>query len=187
METGRHRAQMNLLVDSLEDAWADRDDFFVAGNMGLYFSETQALRNDFRAPDVFVVLGTERRERKRWVVWEEGGRIPDVVIELTSPSTEQVDRGEKIRTYAELLRVSTYVIYDPFSGRLDGFQLDSAARRFVPLGKDARGFVEVAPLGLWLGVVQGVRRTIDAPWLRWFDARGEVLPDAHERLARHER
>jgi Uma2 family endonuclease len=181
MESARHRAQMNLLVDSLEDAWADRGDFFVAGNMALHFSETRALRNDFRAPDVLVVLGTDHRERKRWVVWEEDGRTPDVIIEITSPSTEPVDRGEKMTIYAQLLRVTTYVIYDPFSGRLDAFELDAAHRRYRPIEPDVHGRVAVTPLGLSLGVVHGTRRRVEAAWLRWFDAGGEMLPDAHER------
>ena len=49
METERHRHQMNLLIDSLAEAWNDRDDFYVGGNMFVYYSELQAKRNDFRA------------------------------------------------------------------------------------------------------------------------------------------
>jgi Uma2 family endonuclease len=74
MESWRHRQQMTVLIDSLEHAWRDRDDFYVSGNMFLYFSETQTRKNDFRGPDVFVVMNTSRRERKAWVVWEEGGQ-----------------------------------------------------------------------------------------------------------------
>src|SRR5687768_1123220 len=81
MESARHRMQMNLLIDSLFHAWRDRDDFYAGGNMFLYFSETQKKKNDFRGPDVFVVLHTTRRDRKSWVVWEEDGRTLDVVIE----------------------------------------------------------------------------------------------------------
>src|SRR5262245_18015289 len=85
MDTARHRIQMVILVDSLGSAWADRDDFYVGGNEFVYFSELQAKNNDFRGPDVYVVLDTVKKERKSWVVWEEGGQMPDVVIELTSP------------------------------------------------------------------------------------------------------
>src|SRR6266516_1439857 len=77
LETARHRQQMEVLIQSLEWAWADRKDFYAGGNMFLYFSETQAKRNDFRGPDFFVVLGTDRRERRAWIVWEEGGKAPD--------------------------------------------------------------------------------------------------------------
>lgn len=182
MESDRHRRQMNLLVESLDTAWSARDDFYVAGDMGLYFSETQALNNDFRAPDVFVVLGCHRHERKRWVVWEEEGLTPDVVIEITSPSTEHVDRGKKKDIYARLLKVAFYAVYDPFSGSFEAWTLDTARRAYVAATPDERGHVHCAPLGLWLGVVHGVFAAIEAPWLRWIDAEGKVLPYLHELL-----
>ncbi len=183
METKRHRQQMNLLVDSLDEHWRDRDDVCVEGNMAVYFSETQARNQDFRAPDVFVVLDTVRKERKRWVVWEEEGRTPDLVIELTSESTEAVDRGLKKRVYARLLRVPVYVIYDPFSAQLDGFVLGLHGT-YEPLARDVHGRLPCAPLGLSLGVVQGEFLGTEAPWLRWFDAEGRLVrhPIEHARV-----
>ena len=70
-----------------------------------------AWKNDFKGPDVFVVLDTVRKDRKSWVVWEEEGRTPDVVIELLSESTEKADRGLKMRVYAKLLKVADKTIY----------------------------------------------------------------------------
>ena len=183
METSRHRAQMNRLVDSLAEAWAARDDFAVEGNMGLYFSETQALKNDFRAPDVFVVVDVPRRERKRWVVWEEQGRAPDVVIELVSESTEHVDRGTKKDMYARVLRVPVYVIYDPFSTRLDAYRL--VGRAYEAIDPDEHGRVFCEPLGIFLGVVHGVKHGIESPWLRWIDRDGNVLLEDSERAREH--
>ena len=180
METQRHRDQMNVLVDSLWDHTRDRDDVYVAGNMAVYFSETQARRQDFRAPDFFAVLDTHRHERRSWVVWEEDGRTPDVVIEITSPTTEDVDRGTKMRVYARMLHVTTYVIYDPFTLQLDGFRLEGA--RYVPIALDADGRLAVEPLGLLLGVVPtgGVQ---GAPALRWFGRDGRMIPLRAEREA----
>ena len=101
MESDRHVKQMTLLIESLRMEWIDRKDVFVGGNMFVYFSESQAKKNDFRGPDVFVVLDAEEKERRlSWVVWQEGRRTPDVVIELTSASTEAVDRGKKMEIYA---------------------------------------------------------------------------------------
>jgi len=150
----------------------------------VYFSETQALKNDFRAPDVFVVLDTERRERKRWVVWEEDGRAPDVVIEITSDSTEDVDRGKKMGIYARLLRVPFYAIYDPFTYQLDAYELDPATRDYTRIEPDARGRVACAPLGLRLGVIPGDWKGLHIPWLRWIDDEGNPLDDAHARAMR---
>jgi Uma2 family endonuclease len=82
MDTERHRKQMNLLSGSLELAWDDRQDFYVGANMAVYFSELQVKKNDFRGPDLFVVLDTVRREHKSWVVWQEGGRTPERVTAI---------------------------------------------------------------------------------------------------------
>ena len=181
LESARHRDQMNLLIDSLQDAWHHRDDFFVGGNMFLYYSELQARTSDFRGPDVFVVLDTPRRERLSWVVWQEDGRTPDLIIELVSASTERVDRVEKMRVYANI-RVPEYVIFDPFSARLDAFHLD-ASGTYVPVAPDSHGRVASARLGLSLGTRRSTFHDIDADWLRWFDGDGQLLQHGAERAA----
>ena len=178
---------MNLLIDSLDEAWRDRRDYYAGGNMFLYYSETQSKQREYRGPDVFVVLGTERRERKSWVVWEEEGRTPDVIVEITSDTTEHIDRGPKMRIYGSLLKVPFYALYDPFSAELDAYHLDSDSKTYERLDKDPRGYVRCEPLKLWLGVVPGVvpRFHFETPWLRWIDDDGRVLPDPSER-AEHE-
>ncbi len=180
METRRHRNQMTVLADSLSDHYRGRGDIFVGANMGVYFSETQARQRDFRAPDVFVVTDTHARDRNAWVVWEEDGRTPDVAIEITSPTTEHVDRGIKMQIYARMLHVSTYVIYDPFTLELEGFRLDGP--RYVPIALDASGHLRVNVLGLSLGVVPDGGVGGD-PALRWFDADGRMIPLEDERRA----
>jgi len=186
MDTPRHRQQMNLLITSLELAWQARDDFFVGGNMFVYFSDSQTVRNDFRGPDVFVVLDTERRERRSWVIWAEGGRAPTVVIELTSPSTEDVDRGAKMEIYARRMRVPIYVLFDPWTGKLEGYELDSIRLAYRPLEALPNGNLSCAPLGLSLGVRPGVHERVEAPWLRWIGEDGKILPSEHE-VAEEER
>ena len=181
MESDRHRKQMNVLIESLDDAWRDRDDVYVGGNMFVYFSELQAKKNDFRGPDVFVVLDTVRRERKSWVVWGENGRTPDVVIELLSPSTEDVDRGEKMRVYSKLLRVTHYYLFDPMSGVLQGYTLDPVAREYVSTLPDESGDVPCPALGLRLGIRRGQLLGVEADWLRWIDKAGQIVPLAEER------
>ena len=180
METERHRRQMNLLIESLDYAWRNRDDVFIGGNMFVYYSELQVKKNDFRGPDVFVVLDTVRRERKSWVVWQENGRTPDVVIELVSESTEHIDRGEKMRIYARNMRVGEYYIYDPLSYRLDGFRLNTATCSYEAIEPDADGDLPCAQLGLRLGIRHGRDAHIETNWLRWLDTSGEVLPTKNE-------
>ena len=183
MESELHVSQMNLLADSLNLAWHDRSDFYVGRDMFLYFNELQSKKNDFRGPDVFVVLDTVKKVRKSWVVWEEDGRTPDVVIELTSPSTEHVDRGDKMHIYARLLRVPEYYLYDPFEERLDGYKLDISTGEYRPIAPDDHGWLRCEKLGLHLGVVHGDQLGVHAGWLRWIDGDGHVLASAEE-LAR---
>jgi Uma2 family endonuclease len=182
MESARHREQMAMLIDSLRSAFRDREDLYVGGNMFLYFSETQSRRNDFRGPDVFVVLGTTQRERRAWVVWEEDGRAPDVVIELLSESTEKVDRGDKMRIYARTLHVAEYFLFDPFSGVLEGYELDAVHGKYLPKTPDSRGRVTCEQLGLLLGKVASSHCGMQAEWLRWLRPTGEVLPTSEEAL-----
>ncbi len=186
-----HGKQQTLLTSSLSLAWEGRDDVYVGGNMFVYYSELQTKRNDFRGPDVFVVLDTNRRVRKSWVVWGEDGRTPDVVIELLSESTERVDRGEKMRIYARLLHVTSYYLFDPVTGVLEGYALDPNARAYVrmppvgdgggapkPPGPD--GDLPCSILGLRLGVRHGHYQGVEHDWLRWLDADGRPLPTDEE-------
>ena len=181
METEFHDAQAAVLKDSLIEAWHARRDFFVAGNMFVYFSEHQVRKNDFRGSDVFVALDVERKVRKSWVAWEEGGKLPDVVVELTSPSTEHVDRGDKMRIYAQIWRTPAYFIFDPESEKLEGFALDTARRTYVALVADANGDFPVGPLGLGIGLRPTRYREHERRFVRWIDADGKALPIAQER------
>ena len=179
MESARHRQQMEVLVQSLDWAWRDRRDYYAAADMFLYFSETQARKNDFRGPDVMVVLGTDRHERRVWVVWEEDGKTPDVIIELLSESTEHVDRGEKMRIYAKL-KVGEYFLFDPWSGVFEGYMLDPLHGEYRRKDLDANGRAHCAQLGLWLGKAKSVLHGVEVDWLRWMDADGKVLPVPEE-------
>lgn len=183
LETGFHDAQDALLKDTLIDAWREqgRTDAFVAGNMFVYFSERQIRSNDFRGPDVFVVLDVEPKGRKSWVAWEEGGRLPDVVIEITSDSTAKVDYGVKKQIYAQVWRTPAYFIFDPETEKLEGFRLDSAERQYVPLAADERGDFDVPALGLKLGLRDTTYRQYRQLFVRWLTPEGLPLPTPQER------
>ena len=181
LETNEHRLQMNLLIQSLKEAWAERDDFFVGGNMFVYFSETQVKKNDFRGPDVFVVLGTTRRSRLSWVAWGEDGKLPDVVIEITSNRTRRVDHGEKMHIYSKVWRTPEYFIYDPFSHELDGFRLDSETFDYRRIEPGPAGDLGCRVLGLGLGVREGTFEDVRFRWLRWLGPDGAPLRSPQER------
>jgi len=172
---------MNLLIDSIQHRWADRDDFFAGGNMFVYFSALQAKNNDFRGPDFFVVKDVPGGERKSWIVWEEGGRTPDVVVELLSDSTRGVDFGEKKRIYERVLKVQEYFVFDPFTAELWGFRLE--AGEYHALEANEAGRIASEQLELELGTWVGSHRRIDAEWLRLYEATGELVETEAEAKA----
>jgi Uma2 family endonuclease len=177
METGDHRKQMDLLAEVFTSALEQmgREDVFVAGNMALYYSALQAKNNDFKAPDVFVVLDTTPEPgRKSWVVWEEDGRTPNIVVELLSETTEADDRGPKRRVYERVLRVPDYFVYDPIDFRLEGWHLEDGQYRAIE--PDAQGRLYCKELGLWLGRWRGRRLERESTWLRLFDQHGRLIP-----------
>ena len=148
----------------------------------MYFSAHQVQSNDFPGPDVLVVLDVDgSKERKSWVAWEEGGRLPDVVIEVTSESTSHVDRGEKMRIYSQIWHTSAYFVFDPETSMLEGFKLDATGRRYTPLVADDNGDFEVAALGLKLGLRHTAYRRLERRFVRWLAPAGQALPASQER------
>ncbi|MFC1642530.1 Uma2 family endonuclease, partial [Myxococcota bacterium] len=186
METPRHWQQMLLLVASLQEAWDERDDFYIAGRLPLRPYENHDWGDDLRDPDVLVAVNTERRERQAWIVSAEG-QAPDLVIELISPSTETADRVFKRELYASVLGVAEYVIYDPMMGALDGFDFDPNTRSYLPKERTADGCLHIRALGVWLGPKWGTVWGISANWLRWLDRERQPLLVYGERLASSER
>lgn len=184
---------MELCINSIHQAWADRDDFFVGGNMFVYYSldqaraVTQELKGEvpgrwtYRGPDVFVVLGVDGTiERQTWVVWEEGGRYPDVIIELLSPSTEAKDLGEKKQLYEQVFRTPEYFVHDPWNpDRLQGWRLANGSY-YEPIEPDERGWLWSRELSLWLGLWEGKVHQVQTAWLRFYNAEGKLAPTPAE-------
>ena len=103
-------------VESLKFYFRERENVYVSGN--LYISYEEGVRDAVVSPDVFVIFGVEDRPRTSFKVWEEGGRTPDWVLEVTSASTRKKDERDKPDTYSDL-GVSEYFQYDPTGDYLD--------------------------------------------------------------------
>ena len=107
------------------------------------------------APDVAVIPNI--KERKAWNSFDvatEGTR-PSLIIEITSPTTRIHDLVEKTDDYFDA-GVPLYVIAD-FSERrgtsvrrLIGHQF--AINSYAPLLPNDRGWLWLAPVGLWLAI-----------------------------------
>ena len=178
METQRHKLQMDLLLDTLQPWLDQREDGYIGGNMFIYFSTEQARNQDFRGPDFFAVVGVPKKERKSWVVWEEG-KAPNVVIELLSESTKQEDKTRKKQVYQIQMRVPEYFWYDPFNPEdWAGFSLQK--NEYQPLEKDENQRYLSEQLGLALVQWKGIYKGVEAVWLRWETPEGKLLPTERE-------
>ncbi|MEB3337594.1 MAG: Uma2 family endonuclease, partial [Leptolyngbyaceae bacterium] len=132
----------------------------------VYYNMQQLKSRDFRGPDIFVVLGTEKKDRRSWAIWEEGGKYPNLVIELLSSSTAKVDQGLKKTLYQEVWRVPEYYWFHPETLEFAGFHLvDGRYEAIVPTAGDR---LPSEQLGLELGIYE--------QQLRWFTAEGELIP-----------
>ncbi len=179
MESARHKAQMDLLIDALIPWLSEREDGFIGGNMFVYYSLAQVRNKDFKGPDFFAVLGVPKGERRSWVVWEEG-KTPDIVIELLSDSTAQADKNQKKLIYQNQMRVPEYFWFDPFNPNdLAGFSIAKGA--YQPIAVNAQNQLVSQSLGLGLQLWQGSYKGIDATWLRWANLAGELLATPEEK------
>ncbi|BAZ28267.1 hypothetical protein NIES4074_06980 [Cylindrospermum sp. NIES-4074] len=170
LESDLHRLQMTLLIQCLEWLWQNRHDFYASGNITIYYSPRQLKSHDFRGPDFFVVLGTERKPRKSWAVWEEDGKYPNVIIEVLSDSTAATDRNLKKQIYQDTFRTPEYFWFDPNNLEFVGFVL--VAGKYQPLEPNPQGWLWSQQLELFLGVEQEN--------LRFFTAGGELVPTPKE-------
>lgn len=169
LETERHLKQLILLLLSLERLW-QRQDFFAGGNMSIYYSTRQRKSEDVRGPDFFVVLNTECRERKSWVVWEEGGKYPNFILEILSDTTASTDRGLKQQLYQDIFRTPEYLWFDPYTLELQGFRLNF--RLYEQIEPSQQGWLWSKELQLYLGIA--------GEKLRFFTPQGELVPTPEE-------
>lgn len=176
MESSLHYAQLALLVACLEWLWQGREDFFIGANLTIYFSREQLKHRDFRGPDFFLVKHTEKRPRKSWVVWEEGGQYPDLIIELLSPATAQVDRTLKKTLYQDRFRTPEYFWFSPDTLELAGYRL--MGQQYVEITPNEAGWLWSEVLDLFVGVQDGV--------LRYFQASGKMVATPEEAASQAE-
>ncbi len=170
LESYLHLQQLLLLMKCLDWLWQDKNDYFAAGNLTIYYSPEQKKTENFRGPDFFVVLNTERKPRKSWVVWEEGGKYPNVIIELLSNSTANIDRTNKKEIYQDIFRTPEYFWFSPETLEFKGFGLLQGT--YEELQPNEQGRLWSKQLNLFLGVYEGK--------LRFFTPEGILVPTPEE-------
>lgn len=170
LESELHLEQIMLLLKCLKWLWRDRTDFYAAGNLTIYYSLNKSKLEDFRGPDFFVVLDTERKTRKSWVVWEGDGKYPNVILEILSESTANTDKEFKKKLYQDTFRTPDYFWFDPYTLEFAGFHLVDG--KYQPLKANNQGHLWSQQLGLYLGIHQGL--------LRFFTPESKLVPTPEE-------
>ena len=170
MESSLHYTQLLILVTCLEWLWRNREDFFIGANLSVYYSRQQLKNRDFRGPDFFLVKDTEKRPRLSWVIWEEDGKYPNVIIELLSDSTAKVDKGLKKQLYQNQFRTPEYFWFSPNTLELVGWRLTDSEYKTIPASENAWYWSQ--ELGLYLGVWEDK--------LRYFTVEGRLVPTPEE-------
>lgn len=176
LESVYHLRQIVLLLSCLEWWWKDRQDFFAAGNLSIYWREEDIGKSwqarQFIGPDFFVVLDVERRPRNSWMVSLENGRFPNVIVELLSKGTARKDRTTKKALYQDVFQTPEYFWFNPNpeTQEFQGFRLENGVyQEIVP---NTQGWRWSEELGLYLGVAD--------EQLRYFTPDGVMVPTPAE-------
>ena len=109
-ESDATRDYLLYCVSVLENYFQSRRGVYVSGNLFIYYQEGDSKK--VVSPDVFVVFGVNQRKRKSYKTWQEGDRVPQFILEVTSYSTRKQDEITKPELYARL-GVQEYFQYDP--------------------------------------------------------------------------
>ncbi len=171
METTLHQGALVMLQTTLDWHWRDRRDYFIGANLSVYYDLDELRRRRFYGPDFFLVRDCSPHPRRSWVVWQEGGRYPDLIVELLSERTADIDRGAKRAHYQNIFRTPEYFWFDPVSLEFEGLRL-GAGRVYEPIAPDTAGrrFSEVMDLALG----------VEDDQLHLYDAAGRRLPSPAE-------
>ncbi|MCX7852744.1 MAG: Uma2 family endonuclease [Caldilineales bacterium] len=163
------------LVDALYVYFRDHPDVYVTADLFLYYQEGNPRARV--APDVMVVKGVPKLERRVYKLWEE--KVPPcTVFEIISRATWREDTVTKSALYARL-GVKEYFMFDPEGDSLPEplvcFRLED--EMYAPIPAEPDGTLPSAELGL------GFRA--EGHYLRAFElATGQPLPTIAEAVDR---
>ncbi len=158
-ETDFHISVILYLRQGLRHFFRQAEQVYVAADMCFYYEEGNPTA--YKVPDVFVVKGVSKHDRRIYKVWEEQA-TPCTMFEITSKSTRLEDLGTKKALY-EMLEVKEYFLFDPLdeylSPRLQGFRLVGNYYQPLPLLPD--GTLESQELGAILRPDGNMLRIVD--------------------------
>ena len=168
----------NLLKFILAAILADRSDWFFGIDMGVYYNpDVPAV-----VPDAFLSLGVETMKsedlRSSYVLWEEKGIIPQLVLEVVS----QTYRGEYTtkKDLYEDLGVLYYIVYNPIRKRKPSLEIYRLINgKYLPVIGSP---VWMPEIGLGIGKEKHTYHGRHREWLFWYDEQGTRYPTPQETI-----
>ena len=143
------------------------------------------------APDWFYVPNVpptlDGNMRRSYVMWKEL-MPPLIILEFVSGNgseeRDKTPRKGKFWIYEQIIRPAFYGIYEVKKAKIECYHL--VENRFELMPKNQRGHYQIEPMGLELGIWQGVYQGVELPWMRWWDGNGNLLLAADERVEQAE-
>jgi Uma2 family endonuclease len=164
--------------------------YCIGQDSGIYWKSTEPAEKGAEAPDWFYVPNVppllNGEYRRSYVLWKESV-APLIAIEFVSgngseerdetPPSETKKAG-KFWVYEQAVRIPFYAIYEVKKASVEVYHLVDG--RYEMLPPNERGHFPIPPMGVELGIQFGTEEP-PVPWLRWWDADGNLLLTGDER------
>ena len=180
VENVQQPALAAALTDALGAAGYIQPEMLITSNLGIVATVNK--KTVVKAPDWFYVPQvhpvTEGSIRRSYTPNTDGAAVA-IVMEFLS----EADGGElsirstppygKLHFYEQIIKVPTYVTYDPYDQSLEvRYWRDG---RYILESANAQGQIWIPELDLYLGIWAGERLRQTMNWLRWWDKSGNLL------------
>lgn len=180
--------QQRLLVESLysswqpapfEDAADEKRTFWAESNVGVFASPYFPAI----APDMFLSLDVippepnlHDKETRSYFLWKHDGKAPEIVVEIISDKRGD-EFGKKMEKFGRM-GVNYYITFDPRKV-YDEPSLRVYERTFAWRYRLREDLI-LPEVGLILAIWRGEYEGMNAEWMRWCDADGNLILTAVE-------
>ncbi|MEA5510514.1 Uma2 family endonuclease [Crocosphaera sp. UHCC 0190] len=168
------------LTDSLENAGKIPDNAITTTNYGICATVNGKIV--VKAPDwaYIPLLRVPKEEIARSYTPQLQGETPIIVMEFLSDtdgseySSKPTHPPGKWFFYEKILQVPHYIIFEPYRGLIEHYQLGKLGEYEIQSADDA-GRYWIPQLKLYLGLWDGRKEQRKGYWLRWWTETGDLL------------
>lgn len=190
-KSGAHPFQRMLLTSAVERIFDERHpdrDYCIGSNVGIYWRATDPPLDGCVVPDWCYIPGCRptppRQFRRSFVTWDEGVSpllVVDIALDDGALEHDDTPWKGKFWIYRRGLGVGYVAIHNLDAKTLELYERVGAEfRRVEP---NAKGLLEIEPLGLALGHWRGTFYNQTLTWVRFFWPDGTMIPIPQEIVA----